>query len=80
LAEKFPNLYNHLQCRKCGLSAIEYKCDNCGYTPHVYESYLGEANKKASDLSSVGYLETWRCLKCGRLKTIRRGGSFSRMG
>lgn len=80
LAEVNPNLYHLLKCKKCGLNAVEYKCNVCGRrTPHEYVAYVGEAKKKATDLLDVGYLEEWRCLVCGCLKTVRKGGSFARI-
>jgi len=81
LSNKEPKLYRYLKCLKCGIEAIEYKCNVCGeYTPHIYKTYLGKAKKIATDISHVGELESWVCLKCGNSKTIRKGGSFKRMG
>jgi DNA-directed RNA polymerase subunit RPC12/RpoP len=53
------------------MDAMAYKCKKCNdLTPHWYVQIKGtwKWNNK-----TIGYLEAYKCLKCGNTKTIRRG-------
>jgi len=72
--------YFRARCKKCGLEVVLYKCTNCGYrTPHVWINYEGVAKSK-SDIMNTGELHAYKCLICGKIKIIREGGHFARMG
>jgi uncharacterized Zn finger protein len=59
------------RCSKCGMDAMYFKCKTCNdYTPHWFVKIKGtwKSNGKIT-----GELESYKCLKCGNVKTIRRG-------
>jgi rubrerythrin len=73
-----PNQYHVLKCIKCGLNAKEYKCPICNdYTPHVFVKTIKEAD--SIEFPDPGELESWKCLECGHLKTVRVGGRYARV-
>jgi hypothetical protein len=67
------------RCSKCNIDVLSYKCLNCGsYTPHWFVRVKG-IWQSGFETKPAGTLEEYKCLICGRFKTIRIGGSFARM-
>jgi predicted RNA-binding Zn-ribbon protein involved in translation (DUF1610 family) len=75
-----PHDLKLLRCVKCGMGAVSYYCKRCGdYTPHVYSYFKGFSKTKNFEIPVSADLNIYKCLKCGSEKTIRTGGSYSRL-
>jgi predicted RNA-binding Zn-ribbon protein involved in translation (DUF1610 family) len=69
-----------LRCKICGMEAMSYYCKQCDdYTPHVYVRFGGYSKTRNFEIPVSADLNIYKCLICGSEKTIRTGGSYSRL-